>query len=378
MRYLECIAAALQDMSHTYVPAQRMAEVLEAVILELRDTIPEKTRTVPARRSSSTLDSHDRPSSKRHQSFRYQKSSSIHEHEGRPSDQQQRPPLMHQGHPPLPDFQDNDNQTMSDQQHDTRSLNSQISDNGFLLVTSSQQGIGVGEGGWHDPSQDSASFEPVSAGQHFRSVSFPAAHQPSQSFSGFPGNPHINEHQQAQPREASASAWRSAWMGAETPRAGFSPAPPSPPTTSHQTKLPSPPSSRGAHIPELDDFMASLLHPGDRLDFGSLDGMTITMPMSVPMAPDLGFSGTRDLDGYSLPRLPTPKSSVAGSDWSTGDGSTSTGKENAKTFSAAGRDTTRSPEVRRNPLLNANGNDQGFARTMAGLADILSRGGRGG
>lgn len=57
MQYLECLAAALRDMTETYHPAERMSMVLEAVMIELRaDAPPEERRrnVVPARRDSST------------------------------------------------------------------------------------------------------------------------------------------------------------------------------------------------------------------------------------------------------------------------------------------------------------------------------------
>jgi hypothetical protein len=57
MQYLECLAAALRDMTETYHPAERMSMVLEAVMIELRaDAAPEERRrsVVPARRDSSS------------------------------------------------------------------------------------------------------------------------------------------------------------------------------------------------------------------------------------------------------------------------------------------------------------------------------------
>lgn len=55
MRYLECLTAALKDMSETYQPAERMASVLDVVLLELQDLHPEQqlSSTIPARRGSS-------------------------------------------------------------------------------------------------------------------------------------------------------------------------------------------------------------------------------------------------------------------------------------------------------------------------------------
>ena len=51
MQYLECLAAALRDMTETYHPAERMSTVLDAVMVELRADGPK--RVVPARRDSS-------------------------------------------------------------------------------------------------------------------------------------------------------------------------------------------------------------------------------------------------------------------------------------------------------------------------------------
>jgi hypothetical protein len=66
MQYLECLAAALQDMSYTYQPAASMSSILQAVMLELQNasakTPPPDSRyfrgenvnvTIPARRESS-------------------------------------------------------------------------------------------------------------------------------------------------------------------------------------------------------------------------------------------------------------------------------------------------------------------------------------
>jgi hypothetical protein len=74
MSYLECLSAALQDMSYTYQPAERMYIVLQAVLAELRGTpnpisIPHsdfpfrmpysnniRAGIIPSRRDSSTID----------------------------------------------------------------------------------------------------------------------------------------------------------------------------------------------------------------------------------------------------------------------------------------------------------------------------------
>jgi hypothetical protein len=60
MQYLECLAAALEDMAYTYQPAERMSTVLQAVMIELRGGPATFSRrlyaredaVVPARRGS--------------------------------------------------------------------------------------------------------------------------------------------------------------------------------------------------------------------------------------------------------------------------------------------------------------------------------------
>lgn len=73
MHYLECISAALEDMSHTYQPAERMSAVLKAVIVELRAALPapKEIRVVPARRESTNDEGTESfLPSKRHQPLR--------------------------------------------------------------------------------------------------------------------------------------------------------------------------------------------------------------------------------------------------------------------------------------------------------------------
>jgi hypothetical protein len=69
MQYLECLSAALQDMSHTYQPAERMFLVLQVVLAELRGIPGEiannfhrpKGVVVPARRGSTSVEDMDPP-----------------------------------------------------------------------------------------------------------------------------------------------------------------------------------------------------------------------------------------------------------------------------------------------------------------------------
>lgn len=79
MQYLEVLHDALQDMSHAYQPAERMAHVLNAVMIELRGgpispgkTIGSTSNTIPARRGSAALES-QRPNMKRRQTSRSRK-----------------------------------------------------------------------------------------------------------------------------------------------------------------------------------------------------------------------------------------------------------------------------------------------------------------
>ncbi|KAK3710795.1 hypothetical protein LTR37_010019 [Vermiconidia calcicola] len=75
MQYLEVLQAAMQDMAHAYQPAERMAAVLNAVMIELRGgpmspakTFSSTSSTIPARRSSAAVDQEqERPGMKRRQ-----------------------------------------------------------------------------------------------------------------------------------------------------------------------------------------------------------------------------------------------------------------------------------------------------------------------
>jgi hypothetical protein len=77
MQYLECLSAALNDMAVTYQPAERMAVVLRAVMIELRggpvandfSLYKPKSAVIPARRGS-TNEAADVPMYKRRQTSR--------------------------------------------------------------------------------------------------------------------------------------------------------------------------------------------------------------------------------------------------------------------------------------------------------------------
>lgn len=55
MRYLECLAAVLDDMTEAYQPAEQMAAILKSVMQELRELQPalQPSNSIPARRGSS-------------------------------------------------------------------------------------------------------------------------------------------------------------------------------------------------------------------------------------------------------------------------------------------------------------------------------------
>lgn len=72
MSYLEVLHLALQDMSHAYSPAERMANVLSAAMIELRGgpvspgkAITSTSTSIPARRGSAAVE--ERPTTKKRQ-----------------------------------------------------------------------------------------------------------------------------------------------------------------------------------------------------------------------------------------------------------------------------------------------------------------------
>ncbi|KAK6438552.1 hypothetical protein LTR95_005246 [Oleoguttula sp. CCFEE 5521] len=85
LQYLEVLHAALRDMAHGYQPAERMAAVLDAVMVELRGgplspgkLPPQQPSTIPARRGSAALGaSSERPSIKRRQTSKTKKAKTM-------------------------------------------------------------------------------------------------------------------------------------------------------------------------------------------------------------------------------------------------------------------------------------------------------------
>ncbi|KAK5726177.1 hypothetical protein LTR17_012992 [Elasticomyces elasticus] len=81
LQYLEVLHAALQDMAHGYQPAERMAAVLNAVVVELRGgpispgrSLASTSSSIPARRDSTAVEAGaERPTFKRRHTSRSRK-----------------------------------------------------------------------------------------------------------------------------------------------------------------------------------------------------------------------------------------------------------------------------------------------------------------
>ncbi|RVX71598.1 hypothetical protein B0A52_03782 [Exophiala mesophila] len=187
MHYLECLAAALQDMSETFQPAELMSTVLQAVILELRASLPQpkQAKIIPARRESTANDEESERfmPSKRHQSFRNSP-----------------PRTMSQSFIPTPqvtapagisELEQQQQQTLIDtstrEASEVRLANATSMD-GFVVVTPRAEPVNI-EGAWPTLTTDTSALDyPM----------FTNSNRPQ--FQAMSTTPH-----------------RSAWMGAETP-----------------------------------------------------------------------------------------------------------------------------------------------------------------
>jgi hypothetical protein len=352
MQYLECLTAALKDMSYTYVPAQRMSNVLEAVALELRDAAPER-RTVPARRDSSHHDTEEGPGAfKRHQSFHKEYPSRIPEEQ--PFNvpvQPQNPSVSKQSKQHVRDinYRHSGGTPVSQTSTTNSSLSHSLPGDGWTIIPPERQ-----MPQWPPLSQDLSAFDQISHGE--RSPSSNAFTQPS----FFPNT--------SQPPNSNFTQYRStsnAWMGAETPRPSFSPPPAggvqTPPLFQNQRIHLT--AAQRAGLNEFQDLTStdfvSLLNPDDRLDFGNLG-----MPSSIGLG---GLNqnsfmsqsgGMRDLDGYS---------SMMGKNNSSGSGD---GEARTPTTGPGNVSMER-------PNGNVTGSDDpthsGTVASMAGLADMMRR-----
>lgn len=332
MKYLECLAASIDDMCETYQPAERMSTVLNAVLLELKAARPPKpyASRIPARRGSSSdrgVDTDINPA-KRHQS-------------GRPSTQRtnsqlsQPPMLIHEHHrrhtttgmPPPAIFP---LKTRSNNRKESAVL-SLDSDN-FILVP-----------------EDSEAGEISSEWREF-DESNPFTIDETMLMSGF-GRP------------MSPSQFRSVWMGAETP--SFSPIP-----------------TAGSHQNQNQNIFTS----NTNLDFMSLLNASedTSHQDSVALHDNANSNHSQNTDGSQLTPnnqftpLPTPTSQSTPSDppakstlhqlqpqpqpqtASKSHSQRGPGSQSSTSSSTSTSNTDRKPT----------GSDRGFSQTMAGLDNI--------
>jgi len=396
MQYLECLTAALQDMSQTYVPAEKMSNVLEAVTIELRDTVPER-RTVPARRRSSHHDIHEQGSFKRHLAFHRDPPPQVPEDSiSQPRQHRQAFSQPVTSHPRFSELSEINGQYDSEQNQDTSHLFP--GDSGRMT-------------GQHKPSPYMNDWPTLS--QDLSTFDHPMPQQDRASSTSL--NVYSNQDSQSQPSAFSLSTSNTttssnftqyrnsnanAWMGAGTPRNAFSPSPvgmqtpPSFHSLTRPTQNQRQQNSNRAALHEIQDLTSTdfvgLLNADDKLDFGNLgmpSGMSMsTFGMSMGMTVNPNSMGVhthshsdnsgsimRDLDGY--PPLPTPKSNHSG------DGPASISSRGAENGNSNGISAFGggggAGRVQRNGNSaqgqNASMNDPTFSKTVAGLADMLRR-----
>ena len=241
MHYLETLAAALEDMTETYQPAEQMSAVLQAVIMELKATLhqPNPRKVVPARRESSIDDDLLRTgSSKRHQSFRatsprgLPRNTTPHPHPN--------------ATPPLHETEATPMSTTTTHMHPQTGLD------GFVII---------------NPQTDTSNLDGA-----WRSLS--NANTSALDYSMFASNRSLNMHSNT----TISTSQNSAWMGAETPAM-------SPPPSSHtfifqpsdyQDHRP-PNQALGTHNHDLD-FLSLL--PSDRSGFDGFRGTDGKYPLS--------------------------------------------------------------------------------------------------
>ena len=318
MKYLECLAAAINDMEETYTPACRMASVLNAVLEELKAARPPRpyTSTIPARRDSSAERDFDFDSmpSKRHQTSR----------PGvlRTNSQVQQAPVFlsehHRRHSTTgmpPPFQ-SASQLRAKSSKEVPQVSSDM--DGFVLMPAEAEQI--------DPNPSWARFDDS---QTFTMDDMLV----STSFGG-PVTP---------------SQFRSTWMGAETPAMS--------PVASQHTAMSFIHSISTSQEPNVFtsttnlDFM-NLLHGSDHM-------------MSDTVERDNTEANTQDSTGVNS--LPTPTSQTSSSS------AQIKGKSKAtKTVSTPRKAQSRNSSQQR-PVSQPDqegAGDKGFSQTMEGLDDI--------
>jgi len=317
MKYLECLAASIEDMCETYQPAERMSTVLNAVLLELRVARPPKpyASRVPARRGSSAdRDTESDPNpAKRHQAGRpsAQRTNSqvsqprmlIYEHHRRHTTTGMRPPVI----PPSKPRRDN--------QKEPSHLSSG-SDN-FILVPEDPD--------TEDLSNDWPKFDETN----------PFTIDETMLMSGF-GRP------------MSPSRFRSVWMGAETP--AFSPIPTS---STHQ--------SQNIFTSNTNlDFM-SLLNTCEDNNHGN-DALHGTSNHNHNQHAD----GDQAASNNQFASLPTPTSQPTPNDAPSKSTTTLHPPQSASRSHSQQRPANQSSGITQKP----SGGDRGLSQTMAGLDDI--------
>ncbi|KAK5048536.1 hypothetical protein LTR84_005627 [Exophiala bonariae] len=384
MQYLECLAAALQDMSHTYVPAEKMSNVLEAVIIELRDAVPER-RTVPARRRSSDHDIQERGSFKRHLSFHRDSQPQVLEKSiPQPKQHQEGFYQSTLSQSRSNDINEMNGQHSSGQHQDTNPLFS--ADDGRMI---GQHKPSSYMNDWPTLSQDLSTFDHPTPPQDRSATSsntYPnKVSQPQQTVFTLPTTNTSSSSNFTQYRSSNANTW----MGADTPRNGFSPSPASMQTPpSFQTRPAQNQRHQNPHraaLHEIQDLSStdfvSLLNADDRLDFGNLGmpngmaysgfGMNLTVnPNSMGVQSHSDSGGMmRDLDGY--PPFLTVKSSNTGTGTAPGSMGSSANVNGLATL--GGGVAGRGQRVQPSHSQNGSANDPTFSKTLAGLADMLKR-----
>lgn len=372
MQYLECLAAALQDMAHTYVPAEKMSNVLGAVIVELRDAVPEARAKPPRRRRSSNHENGPKGPFKRHQSFHHDDRREVgSEH----PQNENHPSFMGNGQSHMKrdqTFHAQPSQAPKQTQSSTQVHAPQAPSSDEWTMVGATSG-----NGWSNMQRNHTGFDQTVLEQNQQAT------QPN------PTNPEDVAGQVdmsgSGTQNVNFTQYRSnnAWMGAETPIMGFS----TPPLTTPFPNTQSQRSNYRSGLHEIQDLtfpdFVGLLNPDDRLDFGNLG-----LPTSIgtgfgnigmdPVHNDMEIDNAGSNDNSRLfdtnaPALPTPSKTPTnmGSElqrhYSNNATSTNTGTSYAPMASSFSRSRSQS-EV----------DSRTFSRTMAGLADILRRGTEGG
>jgi hypothetical protein len=367
MHYLETLAAALEDMAQTYQPAERMSAVLQAVIIELRATLPQpkQRKVVPARRES-THDHEDRDQddrdndgagggrfrlpSKRHQSFRatsppksFNQQPFTHSQAGQQQQQHQHHPTspinevdvaVSLEHPPMEPAPADPTDTQMASHH-------QSSLDGFVVVTPRAEPVNL-EGTWPTLTNSIHSALDYPMFPNGRSVFMSSGNMPGATAS------------MATPQSTSA------WMGAETP--AVSP-PPTTSSTANQHTFLFPSASSSAFATGNSGNNNNNRMQDDPLGNGVSNLDFLSLLASCDRGDFSGLAG-RD-DDFAL--LPTPNATPVTAFNAGGGGNKPTPDTNTNTT------TNRSTEHRRYGSNTTKLQEGSAARTMAQLDDLWNQ-----